>query len=284
MISSKMVLHSISESGKQIYTMLLKYPRFIHAEIMTHRALSRNANSSRAVPVKQVLQDVWNEPATPEYWGSNNPGMTSEKELNGYRLFLVKFLWNLSARTSCLFSWSLSKLGAHKQIANRITEPYQHIVTLVTATELENFFKLRDHPDAQPEIQTLAKSMKATISTSEPQLLKSGEWHLPFVDESGLLGLDKKFSAARCARTTFGVPIVMEPQRELDRYERLIGDPAHASPMEHQATPDVPTDIRVYTFKDGKRSKRLYEYEGYLQEKLHGNFVGWIQNRKVLGI
>ena len=78
----KVIADSISESGKRITTFQLKYPRFIHSEVMTHRVFSRNASSSRAIPVKKMIEQVRNNPAMPIHWGANQSGMQAKNELN----------------------------------------------------------------------------------------------------------------------------------------------------------------------------------------------------------
>src|SRR3954463_15005916 len=92
MIEAKVILDSISPFGKRLTTFVLTYPRFVHAEFMTHRAFSRNAASSRAIPAWKIRRSVRMDPAMPVYWGMNQPGMQAETELAGWRLAAVKFL------------------------------------------------------------------------------------------------------------------------------------------------------------------------------------------------
>ena len=167
-IEVKVIADSINSGGERITTMQLKYPRFIHSEFLTHRSFSRNASSSRAIPVSKMLRAVWHEPATPVYWGSNKPGMQAGAELPPFRRLASKVLWKGSGRVMCGVVWILSKLGLHKQVANRLLEPWQHIHVVVTSTEWQNFFDLRCHPDAQPEFQELAKQMRLMRNISSP--------------------------------------------------------------------------------------------------------------------
>lgn len=264
MITAKVIADSIN-LGNRITTLELEYPRFIHAEFLTHRAFSRNASSSRAIPVKKMIDDVLQNPAMPVYWGVNRPGMQAKEELSEADQVVAKKLW-LSARDDAVVhATRLLGLGLHKQTCNRVLEPFMHMRVLVTATEFENFFELRDHPDAQPEIQVLAREMKRAIQESVPEELGIEDWHLPYVLESEKNdpGLDietlLKFSVARCARVSYLNHDNTNPSREKDLalYSQLIeSKPIHASPSEHQATP-----------WDGIRS---------------GNFTNWLQYRQTL--
>ena len=258
---ASIIKHSISPAGKEIVTYELRYPRFIHGEVMTHRVFSRNAMSSRAIPVIKMIKQVWSDPAMPVYWGANQAGMQAAVELAGWRLWAAKALWKTAAKVACVFAWGFNKIGLHKQIANRILEPFQWMTTLVTATEWDNFFELRDHPDAQPEFRFLAKMMRIERQLSKPTLLKLGEWHLPYVGQIAIntygITIALKLSTARCARVSYLTHDGLEPNFAADiaLFNRLAASrPIHASPLEHQATPgSVDT----------------------------GNFVGWTQHRKL---
>jgi thymidylate synthase ThyX len=254
--------------GKQqrITTLQLRYHRYIHGEFMTHRVFSRNASSSRAIPVKTVLKQVWNAPAIPVHWGANQSGMQAKAQLEGGKLKMAGRLWKLAGKAACAFAWGMMKVGLHKQVANRILEPWQYISVIVTATEWDNFFALRNHPDAQPEIQELAQKIGVAMTNSTPKLLRKGEWHLPYVldEEIQEFGATvdapnlKKASAARCARVSYLTHDGKTPdiQKDIGLHDRLVGsNPIHASPVEHQATPAG-------------------------DNKFHKNFRGWIQYRE----
>ena len=155
MITAKMIEDSISEDGVRISTLQLRYHRYVHAEFMTHRVFSRSASSSRAIPIKKIIHQVWNEPAMPVHWGANISGMQAKNELSGWRLLLARNVWLTASKFACIFAYMLYYVGLHKQIGNRILEPWQFINVIVTSTEWDNFFELRIHPDAQPEIKEL---------------------------------------------------------------------------------------------------------------------------------
>ena len=269
-ISAKIIKDSISEKNNRLTTMQLCYPRFIHSEFMTHRVFSRNASSSRAIPVAKMIEQVRTNPAMPIHWGANQPGMQANGEIENIEQ--AKELWLVAANTAANSAKEMMAIGLHKQVANRILEPFQRIHVIVTATEWNNFFELRIHPDAQPEIHELAQQMKAAMDASVPNLLKEGEWHLPYITDTDrndirAMGLSssvlRKLSAARCARVSYLTHDGQEPDidKDLALYARLITmKPAHASPIEHQAMPD---NSEKYTH-------------------LHGNFTGWIQFRKLV--
>lgn len=287
MIEAKIIADSVSEEGKRLTTFQLTYPRFIHAEFMTHRVFSRNASSSRAIPIKRMLEMVRTEPAMPIHWGKNQPGMQADEQLIGVELDTAKALWIDAAEAAAEIAEHMMGVGLHKQVANRILEPFQHISVVLTATEFDNWFELRAHKDAQPEIQMLAVRMLAAMGESTPTLLLPGEWHLPYVTEAELSevlwrhssveeawSLMCKVSAARCCRVSYlkhdGTASTIE--EDLALCDRLVGArPLHASPFEHQATPDK-------YHKEGKFGGT----DHWEKPWLHGNFVGWIQSRKLI--
>ena len=285
---ANIVADSISPSGIRLTTFQLRYPRFIHAELMTHRVFSRNASSSRAIPVVRMIEDLRRDPAMPVFWGSNQPGMQAGAEVEEPELSGVKTLWERGMYHAIATAENLIQMGLHKQIANRILEPWAHINVVVTATSWENFYTLRRHKDAQPEIKVLADLMWDAHQASTPQLLQPGCWHLPFLENNDIdvaLVIDGepayekllKVSVARCARVSYlthdGRQTTFE--EDLTLYERLLGaQPLHASPAEHQATPDV--------LNTGQELCQFPPEAGWERPELHGNFHGWIQYRKTL--
>lgn len=301
-ITAKIIEDSVSPEGHRITTFLLRYPRFVHAELMTHRMFSRNASSSRAIPVKRLLADIRKDPATFTYWGANQKGMQASQELTGFKLKAVKTIWYIGMLLMTSAASIASKLGAHKQTVNRMVEPWSHISVVVTSTNYANWFALRDHADAMPEIAVLAGKMRSQYNNSTVKILKPGEWHLPFVDDYELyssqeipqeimdiVGQDDlntcakiAVSVARCARTSYmthdGRSSTIE--EDLQLFKRLVGgEPLHASPCEHQATPDT---LKSFMIKEKGASGRALEINTYANPDLHGNFDGFIQYRKTL--
>lgn len=285
-ISAKIIADSISTTGIRLTTMQLRYPKFIHGEFMTHRVFSRNASSSRAIPTKQLIMDIERDPAMPVFWGKNRPGMQAVQEMTREDQDSAIKLWNDARDFAILYAYRLYAMDAHKQIVNRVIEPWSHINVVVTATEWENFFKLRCHPDAQPEMRVLAETMREVKSKSTPVLLQVGEWHLPYVNRdvaepekpTGVEWSDDndtfiKLSVARCARVSYFTHVNKIPSKEgdLKLYDRLVGSiPLHASPTEHQATPDEVV------------SNVVHDVNQWRSPNLHGNLIGWIQYRKTL--
>lgn len=271
MTSAKIIKHSITEWGQEIVTFELEYPRIIHQELLTHKILSKSSASSRAIPILQMIKRVWDNPAEPASWGKNQSGMSAKEDLTGWNLSAAKFIWAAAAKINCVLSFLLSKTGVHKQIANRLTEPYSYIKVLVTGTNFENWYKLRDHRDADPTIQLLAATMKVAHQNSIPQVLKVGEWHLPYVENDGFefdISSKLKLSASLCAQTSY-----RKSDESIEKafriYDRLIeSEPAHFSPFEHQATPLESKDSIFFTHQD--KLGRLWS----------GNFCGWGQYRQ----
>lgn len=287
--SARVILDSLSADGIRLTTMHLRYPRIIHSEFMTHRMFSRNGRSSRAVPVATLMAEARNDPFIPHFL-KNQPGMQASEEFDPGTLQLVQELWTDFARKTTDFVQALQEIGVHKQWANRPLEWFGYIDVLVSSTAWNNWFALRDHDAAQPEIQSLAKAMKSAMLASAPNLLPVGNWHLPYVtqdDEAKVRdyltssGVPRRLptntqlqealiriSVARCARLSYK-PFDgnADVAAEFDRYDKLVGSaPVHASPAEHQATPDY----------IGKATK------DWVHPDLHGNFTGWVQYRKLV--
>lgn len=297
-ISASIVADSISPEGIRLTTLQLRYPRFIHAEFMTHRDFSRNASSSRAIPVSRMIEDLRRDPAIPTYWGSNKPGMQAGAELTDQDLIRSKNDWLQAMELMLDYAEVLVEYGLHKQIANRILEPWAHINVVVTATNWANFYALRRHEDAQPEIKALADAMWEAQEASTPELLQAGDWHLPYINhddheiclnygnttDTSWLETLKKVSVARCARVSYlthdGRPTTIE--EDLALYEKLVvAQPLHASPAEHQATPDTYPHYET-TLIDGDKEELIKSDIAWDHPKLHGNFSGWLQYRKLL--
>ncbi len=290
-IEAKIICDSVGPNGVRLTTFVLKYPRFIHSEFMTHRAFSRNASSSRAIPFEKQVQMLLDEPALPLEFRRNQKGMQAGEPLTPIGQLAAEGLW-LEARDKAIFqATELNKLGVHKQYVNRLIEPFSHISVVCTATEFSNFFALRHHSMAQPEIAELAKQMWETYSNNVPYLLSPGEWHLPFVTKEELKNASHdlqtyggyshvvawdvliKRSVARCARVSYlnhdGTTSTYEQDCAL--YDRLLAaQPIHASPAEHQA------QVRSNDLL-GRRDATNYSASIY-----SGNLRGWIQYRKTL--
>lgn len=249
-ISAKIIAHSVSKvSGKEIVTFELEYPRFIHSELMTHRMFSRNAASSRAIPVEKMIEQVRQFPAAPIHWGKNQSGMQAKEEIQYTDQWCAEEFWWIAANNTANVAENLNKLSLHKQIVNRILEPFQWMKTVVTATEFDNFFWLRNHPDAQPEIKKLAEVMLEALQNSAPYPLSPGDWHVPYYIGtwgSGIWLERKDTDTLENALAISSSCAAQVSYRKLDDslekaqmiYKRLVeSEPVHASPFEHCATP-----------------------------------------------
>jgi thymidylate synthase ThyX len=252
-VQAKIIADSINERGTRVTTFELEYPRIIHSELMTHRVFSRNAASSRAIPVKTMIDLIEANPAIPSQWGKNQPGMQAKEELDDVSKESVKQLWLHACSDAVAHARVMNDIGAHKQVINRITEPYQHMKVVLTATNYANWYYLRDHADADPTIAELASKMLHEHTLSVPNLLRTGDWHMPYVrmdyDHSDL-GEDQCFydeqgnqvsteqalmiSVSCCAQVSYRKTDDSLEKAE-DIYKKLIeSKPTHASPTEHQ--------------------------------------------------
>nr|DAV34420.1 MAG TPA: Thymidylate synthase complementing protein [Caudoviricetes sp.] len=238
MIECQVIADSIM-GGTRITSVQVKYPRFILPQLNTHRVFSRSTASSRAVPTTKLIEMVRNEPVIPVHWGQNQAGMVAESEMDEARIRSARILWSHAADTAANIAQELADIGVHKQVVNRILEPFMWAETIITATEWENFFTLRLADDAQPEIQALAKAIHQAMAESVPE---QRAFHLPYLREDELNNTrwtytqKAKISAARCARVSYLNHNKQKPSVEEDfkLAERLI-EAGHMSPFDHQA-------------------------------------------------
>jgi thymidylate synthase ThyX len=288
---AKVLADSQSPAGQRLTTLEATFPRFVLAEFNTHRVFSRNSASSRAIPIAKQLRRVLEDPYVPVEFGSNQPGMQAGPALEGESRELAEREW-LGGRDDAVrrvlalvtdpsevadaddLGQILDRveeatrtrnrppqwLNVHKQVANRLLEPFMWHTVIVTATEWDNFWNLRCHPDAQPEIRLVAESMRAAVESSEPAALGLDEWHLPLIrpedrEQVASIGDLVKVSAGRCARVSY---LTHDGRRDLqadvDLHNRLL-ESGHMSPLEHPARP----------LADGEWC---------------GNFRGWCSYRK----
>lgn len=295
-ISATVIAASVGEHSPPLYTVQCRYPKYVHGELMTHRVFSRNASSSRAIPVERMIKDVIDDPVIPSRFGKNQPGMQDAGDHDAvFRMLCISEMdwvarvmdprsaWYEARDRAVDAARAFARAGYHKQIANRILEPFVHINTLVTATEWSNFFALRCHKDTQPEMRLLAEHVRFAIERSQPRRLGSTDWHLPYVDvaQGGWTDPDDdrpiRMSVARCARVSYLTQDGKEPSMEDDLrlYDRLVSSvPLHASPAEHQARPDTISSINDPCHAGLVKS--------WTRPDLHGNLRGWVQFRKTL--
>jgi len=310
-ITVTIIADSISKAGGRITTFCLEYPRLVHSEFMTHRLFSRNAMSSRAIPIATLIQQVIDDPAHPVRFGANQPGMQDKGGNHdaligaGYTAFEW---WKLAGLSAAKFAEGFADAGYHKQVGNRLLEPFQRMKTIVTATDWQNFFWLRVDKDADPTIYPLALKMKAAWDLSVPEVLKPGEWHTPYVDHSelddGSIGyyvLDEKgqpvdltleeaksISSSCCAQVSYR-RLNSNKDKALDIYDKLLsGNKVHASPFEHQATPRRATvedswgGFYINCIDDPRSWEEGITHVDRAGDFWSGNFRNWIQHRQLV--
>lgn len=258
MYKAEIKLDSVNPAGDRLTTFIVTYPRFVHSELMTHRLFSRNSASSRAIPNKKLMDQIVGDPVMPVYWGKNQAGMQATQEVE--EIDEVEGLW-LDARNSMVrFSKKLAEKGVHKQLCNRLLEPWMFITVIITATEYKNFFRLRCSPSAQPEIRKIAEMMQEQYNNSVPVKHNHGQWHIPFLysSESSTLTTDEqlKVSVARCARVSY---------------------------LTHDGRHDVFADFKLHDRLAESGHWSCFEHQGRALAPAYqsGNFQGWLQYRKL---
>lgn len=273
--SAKIICDSVSPDGVRLTTMEVVMHRFILAEFNTHRVFSRNSASSRAIPSTVIRQRVVENPAYPVFWGKNQAGMQSREELSEEKKREAQYFWDLALVSMVGSQRRLSEhetpyIGLHKQLANRLLEPFMWHTAIVTATEWDNFFHQRCHPDAQPEMKALADAMQLAYYTGTPKEVDYNEWHLPYISSEdqdsfnhGIFGdcsktqAFQRLSTARCARVSYlNHDGNVDVTSDLKLFHKLVSG-MHWSPFEHVATPSC---NKIETWS--------------------GNFRNWIQFRK----
>lgn len=295
-ITVELIADSISPDGDRMSTFEIQLPKVLLAELNTHRALSKNFQSSRAVPTMKMNEIQSFEPI---YYGKNQPGMMSKKEEID-NTFYAKYIWSAAIALSKNSSKQLIDLGLHKQWSNRLNDWHVMAKGVISGTDWDNMLWLRNDGEAQPEFEELAKCMQLAFDQNTPNKLQPGEWHLPYIrtyreptvagnlvyqDSDGAkLSVDdaKKISASCCAQVSYR-KLNDSKVKALEIYNRLFtGRKPHLSPCEQQATPIKPYNVEsnnpfmpvtwepgvTHLRKDGKFCS--------------GNIAGWIQYRQTL--
>ena len=310
-ISAKVVCDSISEQGVRLTTFEIEYPRFILAELNVHRQLSKNSSSSRAIPVQKMLEQIESNMAIPVYWGKSKSGMQASEEVDEDDVWWYEEKWKfafdeVSYRVEQLSDLVEGKKGfmkaLHKQVPNRLIEPFQMMKTVVTGTDFDNFFNLRIHPDADPNICMLAYKMYQAMQESKPIELKAGEWHLPYVnlgwngkgemcyadEDFNFVKLERaiKLSAASCASVSYRTEgMTLEKADKI--FDMLIkAEVVHSSPLEHCATPVKPKFNELGKVRVNCSEPQSWEdgvtHMNKQGELCSGNLRGFIQYRHLL--
>ena len=264
--SARIIADSIGPSGKRLTTFESTFPRPYLAEFNTHRRISRNSASSRAIPVEKQIARVLADPFIPIHWGKNQKGMQAEVELTEDEQAIAKAYWKGAVADAVLSAKLLLEIGVHKQVTNRLLEPFMWQTVICSATEWDNFFNLRDHPAADPHMQKIAGMMRYLYLNQKPDIKMAGEWHLPLVGDIDLLELKQEYtdieiariSSARCARVSYLTHDGRrDPVEDLKLADKLQVPVLHASPFEHAAC-------------------------AMATDRPSGNYDGWQQYRKMI--
>ena len=293
-ISAKIVAHSSNLLGtSELITMEIELHRFILPEFNTHRVFSRNFQSSRAVPTPKLLKQVKENPAMPVYWGKNQSGMVADGELGFYDKGAAHLCWKRAAEDAASQAGNLLYYGAHKQIVNRLLEPFMWTRGVVTGTReaFEGFFILRCHKDAQPEIQALSNAMQEALLNSSPKKLKIGDYHLPYVENIGDMSIEDavKVSVSCCAQVSYRAldssldkAIKIYNMLNLPANGKYSENPPHFSPTEHVARCREPLEDDEEIDLPWEEVVIIYEDKA----EISGNFADatWRQYRKALEV
>ena len=287
-ISAK-VLADSTYGETRLITLEVEFHRFILSENNTHKAQSRNIQSSRAIPILRQLEQISNNPAMPVEWRKNKSGMVAGEEMSEEEVEKAKkvILW---MRDCCVMGVKeLHEIGLAKQWANRYVEPWMFTKGVVTATykDWQAMFKLRCHYAAQPEIRELFKQIRDAIEGSSTQTLKEGEMHLPYI-EHGEFPMSLYLSEADRLRDMIKVSascVAQVSYRRLNKssekadvvYEMLNlpedgvypEDPPHFSPTEH---------IAMAKDNDGSlsgnfHSKDFVQYRKLLEKGIEKDYI-----------
>lgn len=307
--AAKVLRDSVSPNGLRLTTMEVTFPRIVLAEFNTHRVFSRNSASSRAIPVEKRIAAIEADPFIPEAFGKNTKGMQAVEDLAFDDQQKAELVWRFALRDALEHARHLASLGVHKQLANRLIEPFGWQTVIVSATEWDNFFGLRRDANAQPEIRKGADMMYEVYSASRPVDLTEDEWHLPLVDDYDDLIADGfssedivKICVGRCARVSYLTHDgTRDPRADVQLYERLYTG-GHMSPLEHAARPMNALELdclRRYTveFEDGTLLPNVslptgvmswedlivggqYRVKSVKETYFLGNLNGWVQARK----
>lgn len=324
--TSKVVAHSKSSvTGKEVITFELEFWRGVLAEFNTHNALSKNTSSSRAIPVPTMIKQVRENTGMPVRFGAANKGMQDAGEHNDLVTctnemaeslggMYPKDAWVFAANQAADLAQAFHDAGYAKQICNRLIEPFQNVKMVVTATDLDNFYWLRDHYMADPTIEALAKAIKKSHEDSVPIVLEPGEWHVPYYQEglwcevyttnetgeeisTDMYGVSLKdalaVSASCCAQASYRkLDDTLEKAKGVVARLNLgvdLTEPCHASPTEHQATPiseSYSNDPSDDTYGENLPHQCTWQ-EGITHMMRDGTFgsgnlKGWVQHRQLI--
>lgn len=283
--SAKTILDSESACGVRLTTMELTYPRFVHSELLTHRAFSRSSASSRAIPLAKMLQQVNEDPVIPIRWGSEARGMQQGAELDAPERVVCQCEWLAARDMAVAQARSLGEQGLHKSLCNRLVEPYMWITVIVSATDWQNFFRLRCHPDAEPHIEKIAQMAREVYDRTTPTRVPAGEWHRPFMPD-----LEEITEEIMVAQGQGDIPDSCPDTLEIALNAISAARVARVSYLTHDGKRDWRKDLDLaYKLRRGsgfghwaptEHAAQSLDYEEPRRIPVSGNFRGWKQYRK----
>ena len=145
-IKAEIVAHSINEQGDELISVMATFPRIILAEVNTHRMLSKNTSSSRAIPFAKMVETIKNDPFIPIAWQKEHKGMQGTEYHVDRKHENAVYEW-LKARDYAVKQASMmNNDGITKQLCNRLLEPFMWTTMLITGPKSgwDNFFHLRN--------------------------------------------------------------------------------------------------------------------------------------------
>lgn len=297
MYHAEILADSLSPEGVRLTTFELTLPRIVLAEFNTHRMLSRNSASSRAIPVSASIKSVEEDPFIPEVFGSHQKGMVEGDPLDGPDQKLANHYWNGALDAACDYAVGMEQLNVYKGLANRLLEPFKWHTIIATATDWSNYFALRTAANAQAEIRIISEMMQELYESQAPWELQYGQWHLPLVSDKEVYcvipgGEDemlnwndeenweywRKVSIGRCARVSFNRQHdASDPDGDVKRHDMLLEN-RHLSPFEHAARPFSSDEwALVYGTQNTLYDIDTTPFETNLQRQMEyaGNLRGW---------
>lgn len=272
--------------GHRLTTFRAKIPKYMLAQLATHRMLSKNSASSRAIPPEKMIAIVEDDPFIPARVGLKHTGMQASSYIEAGNPRYDQFLrvWQQAIDWAIRNARALAELEISKQILNRVIDNFAMINIVISATEWSNFLALRAHEDAQEEISILAYLILDALNNNSPIELKSGEWHIPFgdiFDENRLSELSqtttievdeikRRIAIARCARVSYNNFSGKDDYSlDLKLFGQLLDD-RHMSPFEHVA----------YAMSKSEYTRFSLSTPELTWLGVCGNFRGWVQYRK----
>ena len=307
MYEARIEKDSITQYGERVTTFVVTLPRIVLAELNTHKMISKSSASSRAIPVQKQIDRLNTDPFHPVYWGKNQKGMQANQELSPDEIREATAIWDKAMRGNIAAAEELMGLGVHKQITNRVFECWMWHTVILSATDYSNFFHLRDHKAAQPEIAKAAGMMNELYRSSRPKLLGEYDWHMPFMDPAGddadlpkhaVTGTQIETAVTVAVGRSARVSVLNhDGKRAIEddiRLSATLYGAGHMAPYEHVCRPMdreersifkrmewVPNPLyKTFTDLPPARGPR-WLYTGR-ETRYLGNFNGWVQARKLI--